>query len=479
MTASRTVLMAGAALAVAAAGCPEPSPPGKTPPAVTTPAPPVRIGSWTYHGVPQGLSAAIHDVSADEGGNVYVAAGDAVFAKARAGETFLRFDAENAGLSTRCNDDAAMFDQTPPRPFFTCPIISVAGASPGKALIGFDGYGWEADGAAEWAKNTGGVDVVAFDPVAGKMKRTRHVLTAAPPHVVCDYDHAQWVDTCEPPPGTDPLPSLPWWEGGRRLFRRVNRIAVNHDPSTLMYGDAWMGGGHATLAVLLNDTGRRNWKDTTAGFDPMWADAKDFWEHHHPIIDVTLPDGSVTQHFGAGYAMSIDPRNGMPWASNGVRTATVAGYGPDLTFRAFGMVAIDLWPDGDDPSPVDDAQDDFVRGLAHCADGTMWAASRTHGLARVDTAGKISYLRLPGGSGAVSVACDWSDGSLWIGRTGGGVLRWKGGAFETVAVNGAPAFASHEVRNIQIDRWSAPGRVVYFAFGATDSSGGVAAYDGR
>src|SRR5919198_98045 len=201
--------------------------------------PPVRIGSWSYYGVPQELSPEIHGISPDEGGNVYVAAGDAVFAKARAGERFLRYDAENAGLSKRCNDTAEMFNQTPPRPFEMCQIISVAGAAPGQALIGFDGYGWEADGAAEWAKNTGGVDVVAFDAAAGKMTRTRHVLTAAPPHVVCDYGHVQWVDTCEPPAGTKPLPWRPWWESGRRLFRRVMHIAVNHDPSTLMYGDAW------------------------------------------------------------------------------------------------------------------------------------------------------------------------------------------------------------------------------------------------
>lgn len=470
------------------AGAPDGSPNTRTPAPASEPPilPPVRSGSWTYYGVPQGLSPDIHDVSADEGGNVYVAADDAVYARDRAAEQFLRFDSQNAGLSRKCNDPADMFTQPPPKPMVMCSILSVAGASPGKALIGFDGFGLEADAAADWAVNTGGVDVVAFDAAAGTMTQVRHVLTGAPPHVVCDYGHTQWTDEpCEPPPGTTPLPSTPWWDWGRRLLRKVSHIAVNHDPSTLMYGDAWMGGNHATMAVLLNSTSERNWKDPTAGLDPIWADMKDFWEHLHPVVNFALPGGGVGEHYGEGYAISIDPRDGAPWASNGVRTATTGGYGVDLTYRNFGMRMIDIWPDGDDPYPIFNASDDFVRSLSHCQDGTLWAGSLTHGLARIATSGSISYLPLPNGAGANSVACDWSDNSLWIGLASGGVLRWKNGSFEPIAVTNAPAFAAQPVQNIQFDRWSSGGRVVYFAFGAVKNStgaitapGGVGAYDG-
>jgi hypothetical protein len=496
---SRVALFAGAALL--AAGCIDkgsnssPAPPQPpTPSPVATPAdtgptisPPVRVGRWAYYGAPQGLSPDIQDVSADEGGNVYVAAGDALFAKARDAERFLRFDAENAGLSKRCNDDAEMFNENPPKPFVMCSVLSVAGAAPGKALIGYDGYGYQADGAADWAKNNGGIDVIAFDPVAGKATLVRHVLIAAPPHVVCDYLHDQWVDTCEPPAGTPPLPTLPLWRGGRRVMRRVYRIAVNHDPSTPMYGDAWMGGGHATFAALLNNTSQRNWKDLTVGLGSMWAETKDVWEHLHPVIDVTQPDGTVTQVYYAGYAMSIDPRTGLPWGSNGVRTAYVAGYGADLSYRQFGEVALDLWPDGKDPLPVGDAADDFVRSLSHCADGTLWAGSYTHGLARIDAdSAAVMHVDLPGGEGAWSVACDWSDDSLWIGLASGGVLRRASdGSFTKIDTKDAPAFAREVVKNIQVDRWSKTGRVVYFAFGAARDAngsiivpGGVAAYDG-
>jgi len=416
-----------------------------------------------------------------------VAGVDAVYAKARADERFGRFDAANAGLSERCNEDAEAYDDSPPKPFWMCPVISVAGAAPGKALVGFDGYGWEYDGAFDWAKNTGGVDVVAFDAASGEMSRIRHALIAAPPHVVCDYRHEQWVETCEPPPGAEPLRYTPWWDGGRRLVRRIAHIAVNHDPSTLMYGDAWMGGGHATLAALLANTGARSWAPTTTGLEPAWwGDAEDVWDHLHPIIDVTLPNGSRTQHFGAGYAVSIDPTTGIPWGSNGVRTAAVEGYGPDLSHRQYGLRELDLWPDGDDPFPIGDASDDSVRSLSHCADGTLWAGSMLHGLARVTPSGAISYVALPGGEGVQSVACDPRDGSVWVGPTSGGVLRFDGGEFESFAPEGAPAFALQPVESISVDRWSSGGSVVYFGFAATRDSagvivspGGVGAYDGQ
>ena len=56
--------------------------------------PPVVVGSFTFWGAEQGLSAKVSDVSADEAGNVYVAAGDAVFAKTRDAQDFTRFDAD-------------------------------------------------------------------------------------------------------------------------------------------------------------------------------------------------------------------------------------------------------------------------------------------------------------------------------------------------------------------------------------------------
>ncbi len=447
------------------------------------PSPPVRLGNWTYFGPAQGLSNDVRDISPDEGGNVYVAGWDALYAKRSADPAFRRFDSANAGLSRRCNDAASMNADPPPTPFFQCPVVAIAGAAPGKAVVGFESMlGQAADAGGEWAHDAGGADVVTFDGEKGTMNLVRHVLTGAPPHVVCDDTHDQWVSTCATPDGW-------WWNNGRRLFRSVRHIAVNHDRASPMYGDAWMGGEHATLAVLLNDADRRGWVDLASQFGPNWAEARDVWEHHHPAVDYTSCDAagcSYWQIVGQGEGISIDPRTGAPWGSNGLRTTMVSGYGGDVSYRQWGMADIlDLWRDNE-THPYYGPMNDRVRALSHCADGTLWIASATHGLASRDPAGRISYLHLPDDSaGAISIACDWADGSVWIGLGTGGLLRLASGRFQVVEVPGAPAFARQPVLRIQADRWSGGPRILYFAFGAArdaqgriTSPGGVGAYDG-
>ncbi len=436
---------------------------------------PVRVGDWTYYGTPQGLPADVQDVSADEDGNVYVAGGDALYARTREASDFLRFDSANAGLSKKCNDPAEMMNETPPGPFTQCAVISVAGAAPGMAIVGYDGFGMEADNAAAWARRTGGADVVTFDPGAGTLSRTRHVFIASPPHVVCGVS-GETFGTCSDPNDY-------WWVNGRRLFRKVIRIVVNHDPSSAMYGDAWMGGGHATFAALLARTAERGWVDPTAGFGPDWEEAKDVWEHLHPAI----VDSLGIDRLGTGFALSLDPRDGTPWGSNGIRTTSVGGYGPDISDKRWWMGSIyDLWTDSGDNwyGPTNDE----IRSVSHCADGTLWVGSLTHGLARIAPGGAVSFVALPDPAihhdSVSALSCDPSDGSLWVGLGDGGILRLKSGAFTAADPPGAPEVARQPVRSIQIDRWATP-RTVYFAFGATtDASGavlakgGVAAYDG-
>jgi hypothetical protein len=462
---------------------------------------PIRIGDWTYYGTSEGLSQDVRDVSLDEGGNVYVAGVDALYAKGRGDDRFLRFDSSNGGLSRKCND-AAQIGVVPTTPFFQCDVVAVAGGAPGQAFVGFDGLP-TTSAEADWVQNTGGMDVVVFDAAQGTLTRTRHVQIAAPPHVVCDCgpdgSHTQWVDTCDPAQCA-PNDPMPWWNYGRRYFRRVGRIAVNHDgPNPLMKGDVWVGGMHGTMAVLLHAASDRGWRDPLATLtDPWqqqeWADTLDVWEHLHPNLDIVLPSGSNWIYLGEGYAMSINPLDGMPWASNGVRTTSVGGYGPNVSFRqwwmtAFGGEPIDLWPDGTGNDPVNGPLNDNVRALTHCADGTLWAGSLTHGLASFSPSGVRSDLHLfddaaQDGAGVRALACDRSDGSLWIGLDHGGVVRLKAGQFEKIVVGGAPAFAGQRVMDIQIDRWSSGPRVVYFAFGTgkdpqgNSTPGGVAAYDG-
>jgi hypothetical protein len=452
---------------------------------------PVTRGDWTYYGTEQGLSGDVQDVSADEGGNVYVAGGDALYVKRLADAAFLRFDSENAGLTENCNDPSEILNPTPPKPFYQCRVLAVAGAAPGKAIIGFEGFGYLPN-AYPWAIAAGGADVVTFDAERGTAARERHVLVASPPHVVCGHgeDRAPIGYVCPDPADT-------WWNWGRRMFRLVRRIVVNHDRSSAMYGDAWLSGEHATFAALLANAEARGLPDRISGWGADWADARGVWEHHHPVI-YTSNGWFLNKE---AWGLSIDPRTGQIWGSNGFRTAYLAGYGPDLSWDQWGMlpweprpedpVGIDIWPDPDpvttgDPMRYVGASVDDVRSLSHCADGTLWVGSPAHGLARI-AADSHAVTLVPApeiGDSVYSVACDPADGSIWVGLGGGGVARLREGVFERVDTTGLPAFASQVVQSIQIDRWSSP-RVVYFAFSpVTDAAGkivapgGVGAYDG-
>jgi hypothetical protein len=484
---ARKIWLAGACSLALAACFGDPARHGDPAPAALQP--PVTRGDWTYYGVGQALSGDVQDVSADEGGNVYVAGGDALYAKRRGDQAFLRFDAENAGLTKNCNDPSEILNPSPPKPFYQCRVIAVGGASPGKVIIGFEGFGYLAD-AYPWAMEAGGADVVTFDPGHGAAARARHVSVASPPHVVCG------VGENRAPPGyVCPDPNDVWWVWGRRLFKRVRRVVVNHDRSSPMYGDAWLSGEHATFAALLENAQARGLWDRTAGWGAEWADSKDVWEHHHPVIYAA--NGWFLNN--ENWALSIDPRDGTVWGSNGFRTAYITGYGGDLSSDLWGMlpyyadrtedrVGLDIWPDppqGDSTRFVGASMDD-VRSLSHCPDGTLWVGSPSHGLARIDPA-TLAVTLVPApeiGDSVTAVACDPRDGSVWMGLGGGGVARLRGGVIERVETTGVPGFANHVVQSIQIDRWSSP-RIVYFAFtGGTDptgritSPGGIAAYQG-
>jgi hypothetical protein len=464
-----------------------------TPDAGVTLRPPFTKDGWTFYGAEQGLSTDVSDVSADEGGNVYVAGGDAVYVKKRDGQSFLRFDDGNAGITRNCYvanmSDPAQVSRAlhpdPPGAPIMCPIISVAGAAPGVAMIGFRGMGTDGDDDAEWVQDSGGADLVAFDGAA--LTRTRHVLIGSPPHTICPSNgNEAHTYSCSY--------AYDWfWVMGRRKLRQVLRIVVNHDHRTAMYGDFFMGGTHASLTALLNDAAARGYPDRITGQPAKWGDAIGVWEHDHPAFYSASRNAFLTNE---AHALAIDPFSGTPWCSNGYRTAYLTGgYGAWLGGDDWWLrpqtppnaLYYDFWPDSSVPT---ESLDNNVQSLSFCPDGTLWIGSYDHALARMAPGGSVSYVTLPDpalhGNSVEAVACDPSDGSIWIGLGWGGVMRLKGGAFTTLDPNdpSLPAFTHQSVRSIQIDAWSSP-RIVYFAFeptkdasGAITRGGGVAAYQG-
>lgn len=486
MRASRVVLPASIAAAVLMAwacgggkgsGSPSsPPPPTLPPPPANTAAPPVMMGDFTFYGTDQGLSPTVHDISADEGGNVYVAAGDAVYARARADRDFKRFTPDAAGLTRNCHDPQYISNADPPDPAVTCPIISVAGAAPGKAVIGFKGVGVDYDYDASWALDSGGADLLSFDGTT--LTRDRHVFLASPPGVICE----QWV-----PNTNDTVCATTWidstWMSGRKKMRQVKHIVVNHDASrALSYGDVYFGATHGSLGILVAHPDQRSWIDYTKG-DPAWADTKGVWEHEHPAK--TWTDGRFLS--GESTGLAWNPVDDVPWFSNQYFTTSFPDYAttPHPSWNGWWSAMtpfLAFWqPQG---NPDDASLRDNVSGLSFCDDGTLWVASSNHGIGHLNTqTGTFTPIDLPNGYGnaAGAIACDPADGSVWVGFAFGGFARWKDGAWDPRAFvpQNAPQFATNPVVNIQIDRWSTP-RVVYFAHepSAKFGPGGVTAYTG-
>ncbi len=88
--------------------------------------PPLVDGDFRFYSVDQGLPPDVRDASADEAGNVYVAAVTAVLAKRRDDRDFQAFDPGTIGITRNCDEAKTV----------ACPLVSIAGAAPGVAYVG-------------------------------------------------------------------------------------------------------------------------------------------------------------------------------------------------------------------------------------------------------------------------------------------------------------------------------------------------------
>ncbi len=467
----------GTAAVCVLAACGAGHAPAASGPSVARPS--LSKNGFVFYGADQGMAPDVRDASPDEAGNVYVAAGDTFLAKRRGDQDFHRFDAAGVGITRNCDEAKSM----------PCPMVSVGGGAPGMAVVGLQGLGTDADSDPDWWLDSGGADVLAFD--GQKITRKRHVHVAGPPHQFC-MDHS--APPCSIGDAT--------YEKGRRKVRQIFRVVVNHVVGTIQYGDVWMAGTHGTFNVLVANPQQRGWVDLTSRFQgviPGVEDRQYVWEHDHPAMTAWATIGGVKQLAfltGTSTALALDPTTGDPWAANETRVATKRGYGTQAAGWDAAMWPpwapdelssyLDVWPDPRPANAMDfDAVDprwmDAVSYLSFCDDGTLWIASWNHGLARRDRSGAISYLDLPAGLGnsATAVACDPSDGSIWVGFGWGGFGRWNG-EWWTVAQESPPAFAVNApVRSIQIDRWTSP-RIVYIAQAASGlGPGGLTVYSGK
>ena len=200
-----------------------------------------RRNGFTYYAAAQGMAPDVWDVSADEAGNVYVAAGDAVLAKRRGDAALPPLRRGERGHHAELRRGS---DQDVPRR-----VRRRRRAGRG---------GLRAPGARHGRRRRSRL-VARLGrrrrPRASTARSSRARGTCRSPG--CRTSSA-WITRRGPCSFGDAT-----WEKGRRKVRQVLRIAVNHAAGTLQYGDVWMAGTHGTFNVLVANPAARGWNDLT------------------------------------------------------------------------------------------------------------------------------------------------------------------------------------------------------------------------
>ena len=453
---------AGSASDAGSAANPPPPPP--------PPAPIPSVQGWTFYGPQDGLPASIFGVSADQGGNLWVAGGEDGLFLLRAGESrFVRFTMADGLRPFGYMPDGSAPPGTP-----YLKVISVIGAQSGTAFVGYAGKppgpgelgcedNWDGPNpdpsiyksgdADRVTLSGGGLRVVHYDIFSGPdvisaEKRGREKL--------CDVYRMAW----------DPARDAIWF-------------GANH-------GFAW---GRASFAGNPTCNGQFG----CAGV----------WEHVHPAFNgfINETDQTLAYYTGDYYGVAVDPVTKDVWFG-GVHRTTKFRFGTDSGdyFKAesetedppYVANRLDVWPDkvpecpGDCPSGLyprpSDRIPDLVSGIAALPDGTAWVGSFAFGLARLAADGTVmGYLKSELVSANVSaVAYDPSDGSLWAGANwGGGLSRIVNGAVVRYDWHVFGDLANSAVPDIQLEG-SGGSRRVLVAFAGTSTMGAVVAiYSGR
>ncbi|OJH40084.1 hypothetical protein BON30_13565 [Cystobacter ferrugineus] len=432
-------------------------------------APPTQ-GDWTFYGSAEGLPPRVLGVSADQGGNLWVAGGeDGLFVLEKGQTRFRRFTLED-GLRPY----GYMLDGSAPPGTKYLNVISVAGGPAGVAFVGYGGKA-PASGMPTCEDEWDAASYAGRTPDASIYKSgdaDRVTLSGTGIQVV-HYDLST---------GPNKVAAEP---RGREKLCHILRIA--YDPKTR---SVWFGANHGFAWGNADFTGYScapgTWNYDCAGV----------MEHVHPAINGWNASGTgVVLLTDAYYGVSV-ASNGDIWFGGAIRSTRfrygTLGYNywhaqVQTEDRAYSANRLDVWPDAvSEPTyPTREQRvDDNVSGMAVMGNQNVWVGSFTRGLALLDSNGqrlRTLSTELVDGAGRVSaVAADPSDESVWAGASWGeGLSRVRGGE---VLLYGASVLPSSvhwlPVKDIQVDR-SGPQRRVLIAFDGTQSKpGAVGVYTG-
>jgi hypothetical protein len=454
------------------------------------------VPNWTFLGPQHGGPHDVFQVSADQGGNIWVAGGaDGLFLLRPGATKFERFTiAEGLHPYGYLNGDQAKFlgvpDGSPadPNPSLSAtPVVAVEGGPPGVVFVGYQGRGYPGKDGCEdnWDTNHKPGPLFGDPAIYKSGDADRVTLKSDGTLSVVHYDvfSGPGVVRAEPE--------------GREKLCAIFRIVWNASTN-----DLWFGGNHGFA-----------WGDPNYAGNPtcdgQWACSGNL-EHSHPAVN-----GSSNEYLTGDYrGVSVDPATGDVWFGGFNRTTrfhwnAFAGSKVDRFFGAQDLTEsyndvlkppkcpsaagtpcyianrMDIWPDakgeGFYPGP-NDRTDDLVFGIAGMPDGSAYVGSGALGLRHIDGFGTLlsdETSRL--GSKVVgAVARDPADGSVWVAnRYAGGLDRLRGAATDHYAFNLFGSLANSGIEDIRF-MGSGASRKVLVGFHQSGSTPGfVAIYSGQ
>jgi len=470
--------------------------------------PPDLGPDWKFYATADGLPPGnVFGVSADEGGNVYVAGGTAGLLVQRGGSgPFTAYGiADGLHPYGYLNGDIAAALGKPngspsdPNPSLqSTPVISVAGGPAGTAFVGYQGKGrdiWDQDPDPardcenEWDRIQ--TDHAAMDPSIYKSGDADKVSLAGNGISVVHYDifSGPGVVAAEP--------------AGREKLCKVWRIVYQHGTNLVWFGaNHGFALGKADFAGNPTCNGQLSCAGVLEHVHPAFNDStgrfvtQDYWG----IAIDPLSQGGLHDVWFGGLARTTRYRYGETGGNYFTAETMTEDYSSrgnindpaNAAAKAAWQNRIDVWPDAVGeydaagnptyPTPAQvNAGLDLVRGIAtDPVDNSVYIASGQFGIRHLDRDGNFiedftthSATKALFANNVSALAID-PDGSLWVGyRYVGGISRIQknGGVQHYAAVLGS--LTNSPVFDIQI----VPGtpRRVMVAF----QSGAVGIYQGN
>jgi hypothetical protein len=436
----------------------------------TTTPPPPPPGDWTFYGAAQGGPRYVYGVSADAGGNIWVAGGEEGLFVLQKGQTQFRHFTMADGLRPY----GYMLDGSAPPGVKYLKAISVVGGPAGVVFVGYEGKKPAAGMPTcedEWDQGY----AAGRTPDASVYKSgdaDRVTLTATGIQVV-HYDLST---------GPNKVAAEP---RGREKLCNILRIAYDSRTNSV-----WFGANHGFA------WGRADFPGYNCAPGTWDYGCAGVIEHVHPAINGWNADHTrLVLLTDAYYGVSVTS-NGDVWFGGAIRS-TRFRYGTDgnnyfqaqteTEDSAHAWNRIDIWPDAvAEPTPPTRAErvDDNVSGMAVMGDQTVWVGSFGRGLAQLSSSGQrlrtLSTELIDGHGYVASVARDPLDESVWAGTAwGGGVSRVQGSTVLKYGSGVIPnALLYMRVADIQVDRSGATRRILLGFQGSDSAAGSIGIYTG-